>query len=44
MIMAISSSGKGIDSNIYPKFERCNFFLIIDLEQNTALPITNISK
>jgi predicted Fe-Mo cluster-binding NifX family protein len=44
MIIAISSSGKGIDSNIYPKFERCNFFLIVDLDHNTALPITNISR
>jgi predicted Fe-Mo cluster-binding NifX family protein len=44
MILAISSSGKGIDSNIYSKFERCNFFLIVDLDNNTALPITNISR
>jgi len=44
MIMAISSYGKGIDSKIYPKFERCSFFLIVDLEHNTALPITNIAK
>jgi len=44
MIMAISSSGKGIDSNIYTKFERCNFFLIVDMEHNTALPITNMAR
>ena len=44
MIMAISSSGKGIDSSIYTKFERCNFFLIVDMEHNTALPITNMAK
>jgi predicted Fe-Mo cluster-binding NifX family protein len=44
MRIAISSSGKNIDSKIYEKFERCDFFLIVDLEHNSALPITNISK
>jgi len=44
MIMAISSSGKSIDHKIYTKFERCSYFLIVDLEHNTALPITNIAK
>jgi predicted Fe-Mo cluster-binding NifX family protein len=42
--MAISSTGKSIENNIYPKFERCDFFLIVDLENNTALPMTNISR
>ena len=44
MIIAISSTGINIGSNIYPKFERCNFFLIVDLEENTALPMKNISR
>lgn len=44
MIIAVSSYGKGINSKIYPKFERCSFFLIIDLDRDAALPITNVSK
>ena len=44
MIIAISSTGIDIDSDIYNKFERCSFFLIVDLEQNTLLPIKNKSK
>ena len=44
MIIAISSSGINIGSNIYAKFERCNFFLIVDLDENTALPMKNISR
>ena len=44
MIIEISSTEKDIDSNIYPKFERCDSFLIVDLEEDTALPITNKAK
>jgi predicted Fe-Mo cluster-binding NifX family protein len=44
MIITISSSGTNLESSIYSKFERCNFFLIVDLEENTALPMKNISR
>ena len=44
MIIAISATGKDIDNNIYAKFERCSSFLIVDLENNTVLPITNKAK
>jgi len=44
MIIAISATGKDIDKKIYSKFERCDCFLIIDLEKNTLLPITNKAK
>jgi len=44
MIIAISATGKDIDNKIYTKFERCGCFLIVDLEKNTVLPITNKAK
>jgi predicted Fe-Mo cluster-binding NifX family protein len=44
MIIAISATGKDIDKKIYTKFERCSSFLIVDLENNTVLPITNKAK
>ena len=44
MIIVISSTGVNIGSNIHSKFERCNFFLLVDLEENTALPMKNISR
>ena len=44
MKIAISSTGRGIDSNIESKFERCHFFLILDLEKNSLLPIENKTK
>jgi predicted Fe-Mo cluster-binding NifX family protein len=44
MIIAISATGKDIDKKIYSKFERCDRFLIVDLEKNTLLPITNKAK
>jgi len=44
MKSAISSTGRGIDSTIESKFERCHFFLILDLEKNILLPIENKTK
>ena len=44
MIIAISATGKDIYKKIYSKFERCSSFLIVDLENNTVLPITNKVK
>ena len=44
MIITISSSGTNLEDSIYSKFERCNFFLIVDLDENTALPVKNISR
>ena len=44
MKIAISATGKGLDSNIYTKFERCHFFLILDIEKNSLLPIENKTK
>ena len=44
MRIAISSNGRSINSNIEAKFERCHFFLILDLEKNSLLPIENKSK
>ena len=44
MIIAVSAAGKDIAKEIYSKFERCNSFLIVDLEKNTLLPITNKAK
>jgi predicted Fe-Mo cluster-binding NifX family protein len=44
MIIAISATGRDIDKKIYSKFERCNNFLIIDINENTSFPITNKAK
>ena len=44
MKIAISATGKGLDSNIDVKFERCNFFLIIHLGKNSLMPIENKTK
>jgi predicted Fe-Mo cluster-binding NifX family protein len=44
MIVTISSLGTNLEGKIYSKFERCYFFLIVDLEENTALPMKNISR
>ena len=41
MIIVISSNGKDIDSNIYPKFERCPFFLIVDTKTKEEKVIVN---
>jgi len=42
--IAISATGRGLDSNIDVKFERCKFFLILDIEKNSLLPIENKTK
>ena len=34
MKIAISATGRGLDSNIDAKFERCSFFSILDMERN----------
>ena len=44
MKIAISATGRGLDSNIDVKFERCKFFLILDIEKNSLLPIENKTK
>ncbi len=44
MKIAISATGRDLDSNIDIKFERCHFFLILDLEKNSLLPIENKTK
>ncbi len=44
MKIAISSIGKGLDSSIDIKFERSHFFLILDFEKNSLLPIENKTK
>ena len=44
MKIAISATGRSIDSIIEPKFERCHFFLILDLEKNLLLPTENKTK
>lgn len=44
MKIAISATGRNIDSNINTKFERCPFFLIVDIEKNILSPIENKTK
>ena len=44
MKIAISATGKDLDSSIDIKFERCSFFLILDVEKNTLLPVENKTK
>ena len=44
MKIAISATGRGLDSNIDVKFERCSFFLILDIEKNSLLSFENKTK
>ena len=44
MKIALSATGKGLDSNVYTKFERCHFFLILDIEKNSLVSIENKTK
>ncbi len=44
MKIAISATGRGLDSNIDAKFERCKFFLILDIEKNSLLSFENKTK
>ena len=44
MKIAIGATGRGLDSNIDVKFERCRFFLILDIEKNSLLPVENKTK
>ncbi|KYK27802.1 hypothetical protein AYK20_02145 [Thermoplasmatales archaeon SG8-52-1] len=44
MKIAVSATGRGLDSNIDAKFERCRFFLILDIEKNTLLSFVNKTK
>jgi len=44
MKIAISVTGRGLDSNIDAKFERCKFFLILDIEKNSLLSFENKTK
>ena len=44
MKIAISATGRGLDSKIDAKFERCKFFLILDIEKNSLLSFENKAK
>ena len=44
MKIAISATGRGLDRNIDVKFERCRFFLILDIKKNLLLPFENKAK
>ena len=44
MKIAISATGRGLDSKIDAKFERCKFFLILDIEKNSLLSFENKTK
>jgi predicted Fe-Mo cluster-binding NifX family protein len=44
MKIAIGATGRGLASTIDKKFERCSFFLILDIEKNSLLSIENKTK
>jgi len=44
MKIAISATGRSLDSKIDAKFERCKFFLILDIEKNSLLSFENKTK
>ena len=44
MKIAISATGRRLDNNIDTKFERCNFFLIVDIEKNSLLSFENKAR
>ncbi len=44
MTIAISATGRGLESSIDIKFERCHFFLILDIEKNSLFAFENKKK
>ena len=44
MKLVISSTGRGLDSNIEATFHICSFFLILDIEKNTLRALENTTK
>ena len=44
MKIAISATGRGLDSKIDVKFERCKIFLILNIEKNSLLFFENKTK
>ena len=44
MKIAISATGRRLESSIDVKFERCDFFLILDIEKNSMLSFENKTK
>lgn len=44
MKIAISATGRGLDSKIDVKFERCKIFLILNIEKNSLLLFENKTK
>ena len=43
MKICVTSMGEGIDSNVDPRFGRCKYFLIIDMDSNDVESISNES-
>lgn len=44
MKIAVSSSGKGIESNVDPRFGRCPYFIIYDTDNDNFEVIENQSR
>jgi len=44
MKIAISATGRDIESSIDATFHRCSFFLIVDTEKNTLIALENTKK
>ena len=44
MRIALSADGRSLYSNIDVKFERCKFFLILDIDKNSLLSFENKTK
>jgi predicted Fe-Mo cluster-binding NifX family protein len=44
MIIAISSTGKGIDSQVDPRFGRCDYFILINDGLESTMVISNTAK
>jgi predicted Fe-Mo cluster-binding NifX family protein len=44
MIIAISATRRSIEEQIYTKFERCDYFLIVNFEKNSLYAIANKAK
>jgi len=43
MILTITAAGDNLDSDVDPRFGRCNYFIFVNLETNAIIAVRNSS-